>query len=88
MPNGRALIYEGFGAHCYVMVSLELRKFYRVPWDVWKRMKELFGRKYMTEKELEPYRLQERQCTILILEGVELRDEDTERGTCTEAEQD
>ncbi|WP_251205855.1 Holliday junction resolvase RecU [Acetatifactor aquisgranensis] len=81
-------IYEGFGAHCYVMVSMGLTRFYRVPWSVWKGMKELFGHKFMTAQELEPYRLQERRCTILILEGVELRNEDTERGTRTEAEQD
>ena len=79
-------IYEGFGAHCYVMVSLELMKFYRIPWDVWKKMKELFGHKFMTEQELEPYKLQERQCTILILEGVELKDEDTENRACGKAE--
>lgn len=69
-------IYEKFGAHCFVMVSMGLTKFYRVPWKVWKQMKELFGRKYMTEVDLEPYQLKERCCTILILEGVELRDED------------
>ena len=63
------------------MVSMGLVKFYRVPWDTWKRMKELFGHKFMTEQELEPYRLQERDCTILILEGVELKDENTENGT-------
>lgn len=57
------------------MVSMGLRNFYRVPWDVWKRMKELYGRKYMKEEDLKPYQLQERQCTILILEGVELKDE-------------
>ena len=68
-------LYEKFGAHCYVMVSMGLRNFYRVPWDVWKRMKELYGRKYMKEEDLKPYQLQERQCTILILEGVELKDE-------------
>ena len=28
--------YEKFGAHCFVMVSLRLQKFYRVPWNVWK----------------------------------------------------
>lgn len=27
-------------------------------------MKELFCHKFMTEQELEPYRLQEKQCTI------------------------
>ena len=68
-------IYEKFGAHCYVMVSVGLTKFYRVPWDIWKEMKALFGHKFMTVQELEPYRLQEKQCTILILEGVELKDE-------------
>lgn len=78
-------IYERFGAHCYVMVSVGLAKFYRVPWGVWKQMKSLFGHKFMTEQELGPYRLKERQCTILILEGVGLKDEDREIGTCTEA---
>lgn len=72
-------IYEKFGAHCYVMVSLGLTKFYRIPWDIWKRMKELFGHKFMTEQELEKFRLREKQCTILILEGVELKDEDTKK---------
>lgn len=70
-------IYEKYGAHCFVMVSIGLQRFYRVPWDIWKRMKNLFGHKYMNEKELEPYRLKERSCTILFLEGVELRDENT-----------
>lgn len=72
-------IYEKFGAHCYVMVSLGLKNFYRVPWGVWKRMKGLFGHKFMTEQDLEGFRLQEKQCTILILEGVELKDEDTKK---------
>lgn len=79
-------IYERFGAHCYVMVSLRLAKFYRIPWKIWKQMKELFGHKFMTEQELESYRLPERQCTILILEGVGLKDEDTENRAGTEAE--
>lgn len=79
-------IYERFEAHCYVMVSLGLVKFYRVPWKVWKRMKALFGHKFMTERELEPYRLRESQRMILILEGVELKDENTENGAGAEAE--
>ncbi len=79
-------VYERFGAHCYVMVSLELVKFYRVPWKVWKRMKELFGHKFMTEGELEPHRLKEKRCTILILEGVELRNEDSKSAAGAEAE--
>lgn len=77
-------IYEQFGAHCFVMVSIGLKKFYRVPWSVWKRMKELFKHKYMSEKELEPYTLKEKYGLILILEGVELRDESSEGKSGTE----
>lgn len=78
--------YERFGAHCFVMVSMGLTKFYRVPWAVWKDMKQKFGRKYMTEENFEPYQLKEKYCTILILEGVELRDENTENGACGKTE--
>jgi recombination protein U len=62
-------------------------KFYRVPWDIWKNMKMLFGHKFMTEQDLKPYRLKEKQCTILILEGVELKSENTESRAGSETEQ-
>ena len=68
--------YENFGAHCYVMVSIGLVEFYRVPWKIWKQMKELFGRKYMNAIDLEPYKLKQKNCTILMLEGVVLKNED------------
>ncbi len=73
-------IYERFGAYCYVMVSIRLERFYRVPWNIWKCMKKLFGHKYMNEQELLSYRLLEKQQTILILEGVELISEDRKSG--------
>ncbi len=69
--------YEVMGAKCYVVVSIGMKDFYRVPWGIWKQMKEMFGHKYMAAgAELEPYRVPDRNCTILFLEGVELRDED------------
>lgn len=64
--------FQRMGAQCFVMVSMGFRKFYRVPWEVFRDMKVRFGRKYMTEVELEPYLLKEKGGTILILEGVEL----------------
>jgi recombination protein U len=30
---------------------------YRIPWDVWSAMKEHFGRKYVTEADVEKYRV-------------------------------
>ena len=68
--------YEAMSARCYVVVSIGLTNYYRVPGGVWKRMKDLFGHKYMTCSELELYKVPERNCTILFLEGVELRNED------------
>ena len=64
--------YEKMGARCYVMVSIGLRNFYRVPWDVWKDMSALFGHKYMNEKELKPYQLSEICGWIRILDGIEI----------------
>lgn len=69
--------YEAMGAKCYVIVSIGLESFYRIPWGIWKKMKELFGHKYMAVgKELEPYKIPDRNRTILFLEGVKLRGED------------
>lgn len=65
--------YEAMGAKCFVVVSIRLESFYRVPWSVWRHMKERFGHKYMSLQELEDYRIPEKNCTILFLEGVELR---------------
>lgn len=66
--------FQRMGAQCFVMVSMGFRKFYRVPWEVFGDMKARFGRKYMTEVELEPYLLKQKCGTILILEGVELHE--------------
>lgn len=55
------------GALVFVLVCLRGRAVYRVPWEVWWRMKEHFGHKYMTAEELEPYRVQMRWGVILFL---------------------
>lgn len=72
--------YEKFGAQCFVLVSFGLKTFYRIPWAIWKQMKERYGHKHMDEKELKPFLLKERNCIILFLEGVELRNENAEKG--------
>lgn len=55
------------GALVFVLVCLRGGAVYRVPWEVWWRMKEHFGHKYMTAEELEPYRVQMRRGVILFL---------------------
>ena len=49
-------LHEAMGALCFVLVSLEM-KYYRVPWDKWKTMKEDCGHKYMNAADLHPYTL-------------------------------
>ena len=68
--------YERMGAHCYIVVSIQMQEFYRIPWSVFKNMKTLFGHKYMSrDNELKEYKVPEMCCTILFLNGVELREE-------------
>ena len=32
-------------------------KFFFIPWDIWRDMKEHYGRQYVTAQDLEPYRV-------------------------------
>lgn len=45
----------GLGARCFVLISFDFRKFYRVPWEVWRSMKENYGRKYITPNDIPEY---------------------------------
>lgn len=47
--------HRKLGALSFVLVSIGLTDFYRVPWPVWRDMAETYGRKYMTHAELSPY---------------------------------
>lgn len=59
--------HANMGALAFVLVCLRGRAVYRVMWEDWQNMKELFGHKYMTAVELEPYRVQMCQGVIRFL---------------------
>ena len=63
--------HSRLGAAAFVMVSLGLQDFYRVPWGVWRDMKEQYGRKHMKKADLEPFRVQYIAGVLKLLEGVE-----------------
>ena len=65
--------HHELGAVAFVLVSFGLQDFYRVPWEVWRDMKAIYGRKYLQPTELEQYRVQYMSGIIKLLEGVELR---------------
>lgn len=50
MSNASAL-----GGRCFVVCGFKTGNVYRVPWSVWENMKIHFGRKYVTEKDIQPY---------------------------------
>lgn len=60
--------HHQMGALAFVFVSINLRTYHRVPWPVWRDMKALYGRLYMTKGELEKYRLNERNGLILLFD--------------------
>lgn len=68
--------FQKLGAKCYVMVGMQNMYVYRVPWDVWKGMKDIFGHKYMNAQELKKYAVQYHKGVYRILDGIEIRDFD------------
>lgn len=49
--------HQQLGALCFVLLCFSFTHFYRVPWDVWENMKALYGRQYVTEKDVQQFRI-------------------------------
>lgn len=45
--------HQALGALCFVLVSFSLESFCCIPWDTWKNMKAIYGRKYIKCSEAE-----------------------------------
>jgi recombination protein U len=68
---------EKLGGIAFVLCSFSGRYFYRVPWAVWRDMKRLFGRKYITSADLAEYRIRIAVPGVLLfLEGVKEKKDD------------
>ena len=63
--------HHKLGAIAFVLVSVSLTDFYRVPWLVWRDMAEIYGRKYMTHAELSRYEVPATAGFIKFLHGIE-----------------
>jgi len=63
--------HHKLGAIAFVLVSVSLTDFYRVPWPVWRDMAEIYGRKYMTHAELSRYEVPATADFIKFLHGIE-----------------
>lgn len=59
--------HQALGARCYILAGFASGEIYKIPWSVWQDMKSLFGRKYVTEKDLEQYRVKTSWNGLLLL---------------------
>lgn len=61
-----------YGCHTFVLCSFSDRAFFRVPWNIWRDMKALFGHKYITPQEAAPWAIRfGGPGVLLFLEGLE-----------------
>ena len=49
--------HMALGAECFVMVSFGFREFFKVPWAIFRAMKEHYGRKYITPEDVQEYKV-------------------------------
>lgn len=50
-------LHHKLGALSYVVIGYGTGGIYRIPWAVWQNMKEEFGRKYITEKDVKDFQV-------------------------------
>lgn len=55
------------GARCYVIIGYKSGEAYRIPWDVWQRMKEIYGRKYLKETDVQKYKIKSAWNAVLMI---------------------
>lgn len=65
-------VHAELGALAFVLVSFGLERFYRVPWEAWRDMKEIYGRQYIKQTELAEYEVPQSSGIIKFLEGAGL----------------
>ncbi len=47
--------HRELGAKCYILVSFDFWRFYRIPWEIWRDMKQIYGRKYIKPDDIPEY---------------------------------
>lgn len=69
--SDRLEAHSELGALAFVVVNMSSQnRVYRVPWNVWRDMKRIYGRKSMNHYELEPYRIRWRDGMIQLLDNL------------------
>ena len=61
--------YEKMGAICFILVGFASGEVCKVPWSIWRYMKEYFGHKYLTVDDLKGYRVKLGRKSELLIFG-------------------
>ena len=62
--------HEKLGAACFILVSLRMRDFFFLPWEIWKSMKKRYGHKYGCAADMFEYRVVQAGGTIDFLDAL------------------
>lgn len=62
--------HQKLGALSFVLLCFGHDHFYRVPWKVWDEMKAIYGHQYVTEKDVQQFRIPYTSGVIKILHGI------------------
>lgn len=49
--------YAQMGAECFVLVGFGMHRVYRIPWQAWRRMFELYDRQYIKEADIRSHKI-------------------------------
>lgn len=64
-------LHEALGAAAYIIVSFGFQRYFRIPWNAWRTMKNVYGRKYIKPEDVEKYEIRNIGGTLYLLEGLE-----------------
>lgn len=62
--------HHSMGAICFVVVSFSFYDFFRIPWTVWRNMKQIYGRKYLMPCDIEDYEIKFTGYELKFLDGI------------------
>lgn len=75
----RLEFHHNLGAVAFVLVGFGLQDVYRIPWEVWRNMKAIYGHQYITPAEIEKYRVQYMSGVLKLLELCEAENDNIHR---------
>lgn len=65
--------YMKMGALCFLVISLGFEEYFRVPWVIFRDMKDIYGHKYMDRKDMACYQISYNNGLLRFLDGIELK---------------